>query len=933
MWASASVFESAEAAQSAFPEAAKISTVRLELAFEAPPVCDGEAGEVSAKRFLEGLESLAAADGGQSRVVKFKDASSDDWVDDLGSFAAFKARCADAWDDNVEIKLDVVVEPVAAPDAEEGQASPPRSGAIVVRATTPPGAPATTPPAERAPLSPRNSNANSIPQKQRPGGIGVSAQKGASKAPAPRASAASPRMSVASPRASVAPRAGRPSAASGFSARKDADPRGREAETPARGRAAETPDRKVTMAERGRSVVFRCRSVEGGRSGEAAVGESRHRSRSRGAHAAAEDAERSRPRASSAAGRKPPRTPSARRPSATASTALALVAPASATRGRGNAKGRGGLHSSTASSAKKRTSQQFATDDANTHTSFESTLGNCATAKAPRTTAHHVAIYVAPDVSARQQRGGGGASAAASARKMSEARIAKLEQELADKACELALAHDDIAELAENGGSAALRSKLDAKFTVEHLEAELRSASQRCLAGDEAAEADCDKWGKLLAAHPERIKRAAAVRKAWDEAQKPLNDAALDRTRRVVPPSVHTGASRAALAAAGLPDALAARVMAERALWLVRTPARRVAKTMLADLRKLDLQRLDLVELRALYAATPAQFEADADGAKQAWREDLRGKLVALVAKEGAGDLDAGKRRHAAYADLPSDADETLAPLFDAALAPDDEDTAAPPAAAADQRGNELELLMAARRAAQLEAPASGDAAPELRPPPKRLAASDPRALMLATIVGGGAPAAPPPAFMAELLKKRAAASADDGAQSASPPAVPAFLAELQRKKRTAASTDDGAQSASPPAVPAFMAELLKKRAAASTDDGAQSASPPAVPAFLAELQRKKRAAAPPDDGAQSGSPLRPAFMAELLRKRAAPSPPPPPVGGQGGPKPEFFAELVARRAARPPRPPADDGNAPAARAPFLAELAARLRDPVDPPP
>jgi len=62
---------------------------------------------------------------------------------------------------------------------------------------------------------------------------------------------------------------------------------------------------------------------------------------------------------------------------------------------------------------------------------------------------------------------------------------------------------------------------------------------------------------------------------------------------------------------------------------------------------------LDIVELRAVYACLPREFANDGDGAKAAWRESVREKLVALVAKEASGSLTASEKRNSAYQHLP----------------------------------------------------------------------------------------------------------------------------------------------------------------------------------------------------------------------------------------------------------------------------------------
>ena len=81
---------------------------------------------------------------------------------------------------------------------------------------------------------------------------------------------------------------------------------------------------------------------------------------------------------------------------------------------------------------------------------------------------------------------------------------------------------------------------------------------------------------------------------------------------------------------------MARRVFRERALWLTRMPVGRIRKMALADLRRLDLGRLDVVELRAVYAALPAAFDADSH-----WRKS---RLARGRARE-AGSAAAARRQ------------------------------------------------------------------------------------------------------------------------------------------------------------------------------------------------------------------------------------------------------------------------------------------------
>ena len=279
------------------------------------------------------------------------------------------------------------------------------------------------------------------------------------------------------------------------------------------------------------------------------------------------------------------------------------------------------------------------------------------------------------------------------------------------------------------------------EVSLEDLERDLRAAAARCLSGDAAAERDVERMSRALDAHPEKIRRDAAQREAWERDERPRCSSALRRMRRVLPPWLATrGASVDTLEAAGLPRAVARRLFRERALWLTRMPAGHVRKMALADLRRLDLGRLDVVELRAVYAALPAAFDADSHGEKAAWREAARERLVALAAREAADKLLRREVRHPVY-----DALDAVGGPFD----PDAKADAAVAAPSTTNLESELAAVRLARRSVAA-APTAPGVAPQ-RPRPSRLDVDDPRSRMVGAALSR-APPRPRPAMAGDLL-------------------------------------------------------------------------------------------------------------------------------------------------------------------------------------
>jgi len=217
--------------------------------------------------------------------------------------------------------------------------------------------------------------------------------------------------------------------------------------------------------------------------------------------------------------------------------------------------------------------------------------------------------------------------------------------------------------------------------SIEAIEDELRAATARCLAGDPTAEADLERLDGALRAHPDFAVRRASEKARWDRDERAANRAALKATRGLVPPDilrstaakVREDVSRAVGPGAAA-DALAKRVWGLGALRLARAPAAMLRKAHIADLRgRYALAgAIDVVELRAIYAALPRDFDNDGDGAKAAWREQVRAKLVDAVDREKRGALAAGEKRHAVYRALPR-----AGPFFDT----DDADDWTPDAA------------------------------------------------------------------------------------------------------------------------------------------------------------------------------------------------------------------------------------------------------------
>uniref|UniRef100_A0A7S2DCZ3 Uncharacterized protein n=1 Tax=Octactis speculum TaxID=3111310 RepID=A0A7S2DCZ3_9STRA len=107
---------------------------------------------------------------------------------------------------------------------------------------------------------------------------------------------------------------------------------------------------------------------------------------------------------------------------------------------------------------------------------------------------------------------------------------------------------------------------------------------------------------------------------------------ALRELRKYLPTDVvGSAASIVALQNRGLSKLLAKRINSKRALTLVRMHPDDIAKIHIADLRgKYSLYGLETMELRAIYANAPSEFQNDGSGEKAAWRAELIEKVQKL---------------------------------------------------------------------------------------------------------------------------------------------------------------------------------------------------------------------------------------------------------------------------------------------------------------
>lgn len=104
--------------------------------------------------------------------------------------------------------------------------------------------------------------------------------------------------------------------------------------------------------------------------------------------------------------------------------------------------------------------------------------------------------------------------------------------------------------------------------------------------------------------------------KQWEIDQKPINHACLLKMRTLIPPNV-ASTGMAQMMADGLPKSIANRIWTKKSLWIINTHPEDTKRVHIADLQtKYGNQGLDIVEMRAVWANLPEEFENDGDGKK-----------------------------------------------------------------------------------------------------------------------------------------------------------------------------------------------------------------------------------------------------------------------------------------------------------------------------
>ena len=197
-------------------------------------------------------------------------------------------------------------------------------------------------------------------------------------------------------------------------------------------------------------------------------------------------------------------------------------------------------------------------------------------------------------------------------------------------------------------------------MTLDEAKAKMQAAVERLMQGDLKAEKELEKLDKAMKLHPDYIKEEEEKAARWEAEQQPKWQEALKNMRGFIPPDI-MNLSKRELIEKGVPKEIAARVFSKKVLWFVRKDPRDIAKTHQADLiSNYTSQGLDIVEMRAVYAVLPEEFELDSDE-KVKWKHNFKQKMLELSTKEEGNRLMANEKRHNSYRKHMN-----VKPIFDA---------------------------------------------------------------------------------------------------------------------------------------------------------------------------------------------------------------------------------------------------------------------------
>ena len=161
---------------------------------------------------------------------------------------------------------------------------------------------------------------------------------------------------------------------------------------------------------------------------------------------------------------------------------------------------------------------------------------------------------------------------------------------------------------------------------------------------------ELERWDNFVKNHPKYTEEKKEEARQWKEAQAPLNLKALQTQRKIIPSDIFDGVSIQSLIDKNIRKDLAIRLIRNRCLWLVHMDMSQILQIHVADLRfAYSFTGLDIVEMRALFACMPEEFDNDPTQQKALWLADLKQRLCDMLAQEKNNTLPKRLIRNPAY--------------------------------------------------------------------------------------------------------------------------------------------------------------------------------------------------------------------------------------------------------------------------------------------
>eukprot|EP01033_Poteriospumella_lacustris_P012175 gene12174-8709_t len=188
---------------------------------------------------------------------------------------------------------------------------------------------------------------------------------------------------------------------------------------------------------------------------------------------------------------------------------------------------------------------------------------------------------------------------------------------------------------------------------LENIQEELQGLFAKANQGEPYDEGRMDYLLMCLENNPDYIQKKEEEQRQWREENTAFAKQCYDEMLAFVPPDIFSASISRLRDEYKFSTDFAKRLITKKCLWLIRCEMADIEKLHEADLMgrfTFEAQGLDVVELAALFAATPEKFSSDSTGRKQTWRNNLEFSLKKLLTDKAQGRLEKKKIRNPLYA-------------------------------------------------------------------------------------------------------------------------------------------------------------------------------------------------------------------------------------------------------------------------------------------